>query len=108
MHRIKSVRFVLLIALLLTALTPAYAQDDASVVVYEPGESIRIAVVTDLTGPIAEMGLDIQQAAEIALMEVNEARGIQGFPVECVVEDDRCSGDEGTLVANRIASDEQI
>src|SRR5690554_6652491 len=108
MHRIKSVRFVLLIALLLTALTPAYAQDDASDVVYEPGESDRIAVVSDPTGSIAEMGLRIQQAAGIALKEVNEAGGIQGFPVEFVVEDDRCSGDEGTLVANRIASDEQI
>src|SRR5690606_41299286 len=100
MHRIKSVRFVLLIALLLTALTPAYAQDDASVVAYEPGESIRIAVVTDLTGPIAETGLDIQQAAEIALMEVKKAGGIQGLPGEVMVDDDPSSGAAGTALAN--------
>lgn len=108
MHRFKTVRFVLLITLLLTAFSTTYAQDDEGVVVYAPGESIKIAVVTDLTGPIAQMGLDIQQAAEIARLELNEAGGIEGFPVEYVVEDDRCSGDEGTLVANRVASDEQI
>lgn len=109
MHRIKSVRYLLLVALLLTALSPAYAQDDDRATVVVPaGEAIKVAVVTDLTGPIAEMGLDIQQGAEVALAELNEAGGIQGFPVEFVVEDDRCSGDEGTLVANRVASDEQI
>jgi len=85
MHRFKTVRFVLLITLLLAALSPAYAQEDEGVVVYAPGESIKIAVVTDLTGPIAAMGLDIQQSAEIALNELNEAGGIQGFPVEYVV-----------------------
>jgi branched-chain amino acid transport system substrate-binding protein len=109
MHRIKSVRYLLLVALLLTALSPVYAQDDDRATVVVPaGGTIKIALVTDLTGPIAEMGLDIQQAAEIALMELNEAGGIQGFEVEYVVEDDRCSGDEGTLVANRVAADEQI
>lgn len=108
MQHVKHLRFVLLVALLLAAISPVYAQDDENLVVFAPGDAIKVALVTDLTGPIAEMGLDIQQGAEIALMEVNEAGGIQGFPVEFVVEDDRCSGDEGTLVANRVVSDPQI
>ena len=108
MQHVKHLRFVLLVALLLAAISPVYAQGDENLVVFEPGDAIKIAVATDLTGPIAEMGLDIKQGAEIALMEVNEAGGIQGFPVEFVVEDDRCSGDEGTLVANRVVSDPQI
>jgi len=108
MHHAKYLRFALLVVLLLAAISPVYAQSDETQAVFAPGDAIKIAVVTDLTGPIAEMGLDIKQGAEIALMEVNEAGGIQGFPVEFVVEDDRCSGDEGTLVANRVVSDPQI
>lgn len=108
MHHAKYLRFALLVVLLVAAISPVYAQSDETQAVFAPGEAIKIAVVTDLTGPIAEMGLDIKQGAEIALMEVNEAGGIQGFPVEFVVEDDRCSGDEGTLVANRVVSDLQI
>jgi len=108
MRRVSMIRYLVLLALIAAALSPVYAQEDEGVVVYAPGESVKVAVVTDLTGPIAEMGLDIQQGAEVALSELNEAGGIHGFPVEFVVEDDRCSGDEGTVVANRIVSDPKI
>ncbi len=108
MRTVKSLRIMLLIVLLVAAITPAYAQDGGEVVVVPAGETIKLALVTDLTGPIAPMGLDILQSGEIAVMEVNEAGGIQGFEVELVVEDDRCSGDEGTTVASRVVSNEQI
>jgi len=108
MRKSKTLRYVILLALLAAALSPVYAQDDAATVVVPAGEPIKIAVVTDLTGPIAEMGLDIQQGAEVARAERNEAGGIHGFPIEFVVEDDRCSGDEATVVANRVVSDPQI
>ncbi len=108
MRTFKSLRFVLLIALIVIAVSPAYGQDDREVVVIPAGETIKVALVTDLTGPIAPMGLDILQAAEIAVMDFNEAGGAYGFEAELVVEDDRCSGDEGTTVASRIASNPEI
>ncbi len=104
----KSFRFVFLIVLLALFVNPVHGQSDETKVVIPAGETIKIAVVTDLTGPIAEMGLDIQQAAEVALAEINEAGGIQGFQVEFLVEDDRCSPDEGTTVANRVVSNPDI
>jgi branched-chain amino acid transport system substrate-binding protein len=109
MRNLKSLRFVLLFVLLLIAVNPVMGrQDDANVVVVPAGETIKVAVVTDLTGPIAEMGLDIQQGAEVALEEFNAAGGVEGWNVEFVVEDDRCSPDDGTLVANRIVADPQV
>lgn len=108
MFKIKSLRLVLLIALLVIAVNPVYGQDDGGQVVVAPGETVKIALVTDLTGPIAPMGLDILQAGELAVMEANEAGGIEGFNIELVVEDDRCSGDEGTTVANRVVSNPEI
>ena len=116
MHKFKSLRFVMLVAMLIVAVSPVYAsntsplmskagQSDAEQVVIPAGGSIKMAVVTDLTGPIAEFGLDIAQAAQVAVADMNEAGGIQGFPVELVIEDDACSGDQATSVANRIVSD---
>lgn len=108
MHTVKSLRFILLIVLLIAAISPAQAQDDANVVVIPAGETIKIALVTDLTGPIAPMGLDILQAGEIAVMDFNAAGGVEGFQVELVVEDDGCAGDQATTVASKIVANEQI
>lgn len=108
MRTFKSLRFALLIALLVLAVSPAYAQDGGETVVIPEGEMIQIALVTDLTGPIAPMGLDILQAGELAVMDFNEDGGVEGFEAELVVEDDRCSSDEGTTVASRVASNPDI
>jgi ABC-type branched-subunit amino acid transport system substrate-binding protein len=97
MLKLKSLRIVLLLALVLVAVSPAYGQD-ANVVVVAPGEKIKIAVATDLTNVIPEFGLDIAQAAQTAAALLNEAGGIKGFEVEMFVEDDRCSGEDATTV----------
>ncbi len=107
MRQIKSLRFVLLIVLLVAAITPVQAQDEGTVVI-APGDPIKLALATDLTNAIPEFGLDISQAGQVAVAEVNEAGGIKGFQVEIQVEDDRCTGDDATTVANRIASDPQV
>lgn len=109
MHKSKSLRllFLLVSALLIVSALPVQAQSSGQVVV-KPGEKIKIAVVTDLTYQIPEFGLDIAQAAQTASSFLNEAGGIKGFEVEMFVEDDRCTGDDATTVANRIASDPQV
>ena len=109
MHKSKSLRFLFLLvsALLVVGSLPVHAQDGGQVVV-KPGEKIKIAVVTDLTNVIPEFGLDIAQAAQTAGVFLNEAGGIKGFEVEMFVEDDRCSGDDATTVANRVASDPKV
>lgn len=108
MRMLKSLRVFLLIALLIAAISPVYAQGDGGVVVVPPGEKIKIAVGTDLTLNIPEFGLDIAQGVGTATTLLNEAGGIKGFEVEFVVEDDRCTGDDATTVANLVASDPQV
>jgi branched-chain amino acid transport system substrate-binding protein len=77
-------------------------------VVIAPGETIRIGNSVALTGPIPDPGLDIRQAAELAVDDLNAAGGLEGFLYELVVEDGACSGDQGTVVANKFAADESI
>jgi branched-chain amino acid transport system substrate-binding protein len=109
MRHMKSVRFLLLIALLVIAIAPVHAQDEnTGKVVVPAGESIKIAVETDLTNAIPEFGLDIFQGVQVAASFLNDAGGIKGFPVDVYVEDDRCTGDDATTVASRIVSDPQV
>ncbi len=109
MRKSKSLRilFLLISALLVVGSLPVHAQDGGQVVV-KPGEKIKIAIVTDLTNVIPEFGRDIANAAQTAAWFLNDAGGIKGFEVETFVEDDRCSGDDATTVANRVASDPQV
>jgi branched-chain amino acid transport system substrate-binding protein len=105
---LKFLRFVLLIALMLVAISPVHGQDDGGQVVVPPGETIKVALVIDQTGPIAEYGEEVRRGAEVARVMFNEAGGVQGWEIEYVIGDARCSPDEGTLVANRNASDPEI
>ncbi|MBI5957199.1 MAG: branched-chain amino acid ABC transporter substrate-binding protein [Chloroflexi bacterium] len=108
MRKSQILRFVVLIALLLVAINPVHGQEDEGKVVIPAGEKIKLAIATDLTGPIAQFGLDIANSGQLAVAQANEAGGIQGFEIEVTVEDDRCSGDDATTVANRVVSDPQI
>lgn len=94
------------------AATPEPAAEEPAAtggqIVIAPGETIRIGNSVALTGPIPDPGLDIRQSAEIAVDDLNAAGGLEGFLYELVVEDGACSGDQGTVVANKFAADETI
>ena len=77
-------------------------------VVIAPGDPIRIGQSTGLTGPLPEPGLDIAQAAQVAIADLNEMGGYQGHEFELVTEDGACDGDAGTVVGNKFAADPSI
>ncbi len=87
---------------------PVVAQEGDNVVVIPPGETVRLGLATDLSNLIPGPGLDIAQAAELAVQLFNEEDLLGGFQVELVVEDDRCTGEDATAVANLFASDPQL
>lgn len=115
----KRFRFVAVLLALLVMVTPAYAnisntsksvqfQSDATQVVVPAGEPIKIGLATDLSNLIPQPGQDIANGARVAVLERNEAGGIQGFQVDLDVQDDRCVGEDATNVANLFASDPQV
>ena len=87
---------------------PAEEGEMAAAVVVAPGETIRIGGSFALTGPIPDPGLDIQNAAEVSIADVNAAGGVEGFEFELVAEDGACDGTQGTAVANKFAADDSI
>jgi branched-chain amino acid transport system substrate-binding protein len=108
MRKLHIARFGLLVALLLIAIQPVYGQAESPTVVVPKGGTIKIAIVTDLTNLIPQFGQDIANAGQLAVAQANEAGGIKGFQVEAIVEDDRCTAQDATTVANKVVSDPEI
>ncbi len=80
----------------------------AGYVVIAPGDPVRIGASAALTGPIPEFGLDIKQAYELAVSDINAAGGIMGHTLELDVQDGACDGDAATIVGNGFAADPTI
>ena len=70
-------------------------------------DTIRIGVVSPLTGPAAEPGGFMRTGIQIALDEVNEA-GVLGRKVETVVADDQTTNPGAVLAFSLLSSDPAI
>jgi branched-chain amino acid transport system substrate-binding protein len=99
--------FLVAAAVLLPACGPKAPEieDEWGVVVIKPGEKVRIGSAMALSGDLAVLGEDIKYGVDMVLDDIPD---IDGFPVEIVYEDDTCTGEGGTAVANKFAADETI
>lgn len=81
------------------------AEDEFGCVEVADGEAIRIATALVINGPDSNLGLDAQYGVQVA----NEERPqIAGREVELDFQDDGCSAEGGTTVAQNLASDTSI
>ncbi len=53
---------------------------------------IKIGSTGPITGPNSTYGLSVKQAAELAVKEINEAGGVNGYKLEFMMEDDVADG----------------
>ena len=72
------------------------------------GESIKLAVVSPVTGDSSVYGDYMRKGVDMALQEINDAGGVLGRPLEFVYEDDKGSSTDAVSVAQKIASDKSI
>lgn len=108
------------ILVLLVAVTPVLAtstttdvsriqqEGEENLVVIPAGEAVKLGLATDLSNVIPAPGLDIAQAAQLAVDQYNEAGGLMGFTVELDIQDDLCTGEGATSVANLFAADPNL
>lgn len=80
--------------------------DEWGQVVVKKGDTIKAVFSAALTGDLAVYGLDMQQGAQMAAEEFGG--DINGFKLELISEDDQCSGEGGTTVANKIVANPQV
>ena len=90
----------LLVMGLLTVLALGFhaCGEDAS----EPAEPFRIGVMESLTGAGETYGTVASQAKQMALDEINAAGGIDGRPLEFIVEDSKCNAQDAIAAYKKL------
>ena len=66
------------------------------------GASFKIGGIGPITGGAAVYGLAVQHGAEIAVKEINEAGGINGYPVEFQFQDDEHDAEKSVNAYNTL------
>ena len=64
---------------------------------------IRIGANFERTGSIASYGQHALISAQLAVEEINKAGGVNGAPIELVIEDNRSSPEQGVIATRNLA-----
>lgn len=84
-----------LVLLTLSACSPAAPEETGP---------IKIGFIGPLTGGIASIGTVMRNAAAMRVKEINDAGGINGRPIELVIEDGKCTGTDAASAAQKLVS----
>jgi branched-chain amino acid transport system substrate-binding protein len=66
---------------------------------------VRIGAAGPLTGTMAWFGEQHEKGVAMAVAEINEAGGLLGQPIEMIVVDDYCDGEQGVAAARKLIVD---
>ena len=102
-HRM-AVMALLSVTLLVMFLTACSPSDDAASPAQEKAlPPIKLAVVGAHSGDLASYGIPTVRAAELVAARRNASCGINGRPIELIVEDDVCKPEIATNSATKVA-----
>jgi branched-chain amino acid transport system substrate-binding protein len=68
------------------------------------GGSIKIGIVTSLTGPYSVLGQADIQGLDIAVSQINAKGGIRGRKIQIVTQDDQTSASQAVVALNSLVS----
>ena len=66
------------------------------------GEPIKIGILTSITTNFAPWGLQVRDGAQLAVDDINAAGGVDGRPLELVIEDDQNAAEEAVPAYERL------
>ena len=66
---------------------------------------VRIGAAAPLTGTMSWFGEQHERGAAMAVAELNQAGGLLGEPIELIVADDYCDGEQGVAAARKLIAD---
>lgn len=70
--------------------------------------TIKIGLITPLTGDVSALGKDILNGAQMRVNEVNAAGGIDGKMIELIVEDGKCSAVDAASAAQKLINIDNV
>jgi len=71
-------------------------------------EALKVGALLPLTGPAAPIGLEQQQGVQFAVDLANAQGGVNGKPIELVLDDSQGKPDQAVLAFNRMADLDQV
>ena len=71
-------------------------------------EEIKIGFHAPLTGPLAGVGKDAREGAELAVKLINEAGGISGKKINLIIYDDRMKTTEAITLARKFKGQDKV
>ncbi len=72
------------------------------------GNTVKVAVIAPITGPVATFGESTRDGSLLAIEEWNEAGGVMGKTIEVIVEDGQCSAEAGVSAANKVIDQDGV
>lgn len=72
------------------------------------GGTIRLGMITSLTGPYTPLGTFNKQAADLLVKQVNDAGGINGQKIELQIEDDQSNPSNGPTAVKRLIANKAV
>ena len=107
---------VILFALALAACAPAAEEaaaeeapaEEAAEEVVEEAETIKVASLSPLTGPVPTFGESTKNGFQIAVDEWNAAGGVLGKQIEAIIEDSQCTADPAVNAANKVIDQDGV
>ena len=86
----------------------ACENDPLGCAVVEEGDTVKIGMGGPMLGDYAMFGQDISQGAMMAVMDANEAGGVEGWDFELIAEDTGGAPEQGAAVASKFVTDETM
>ena len=74
----------------------------------EMADTVKLGMLTPTSGDLAQYGIAVQNAAEMAVKELNEAGGINGATVELIVYDNEGDPTKSINLFNRLVDEDEI
>lgn len=71
-------------------------------------DEVRIATITDLSGPLAGYGKDIRNGMQLRVAEINEQGGVHGRKITLLVEDAGYDPKRTVLAAQKLVSQDKV
>jgi branched-chain amino acid transport system substrate-binding protein len=71
-------------------------------------KTIKIGIVSHLSGELASYGVPMKNAAELAIEEINGKGGINGKKVELIIEDDNSDSNQAVLAMNKLVNIDKV
>ena len=96
MKKINKILSVALVAVMVCATLVGCGNSGSSA----SGDVFKIGAIGPSTGDAASYGIAVKNGAQIAVDEINEAGGINGYQIEYKFEDDECDAEKSVNAYN--------